>query len=237
MSPLTQSKLLRVLQEKTFERLGGNETIHTDVRVLAATNANLQAAVSTGQFRLDLFYRLSVFTIHLPPLRERGDDLQLLIGHYLPRFNRELGKDVQGVSPEALATLRRYPWPGNVRELQSVLKQALLQTAGPVLVPDFLSASVLGVSGAAVKTEELHPESRLDQFIETRLQAGTQELYAEALERLERLLLTRVLRHTAGNQLQAAKILGITRGSLRSKIRELGIRIDRTVSSGEEDEG
>jgi two-component system nitrogen regulation response regulator GlnG len=237
MSPLTQSKLLRILQEKTFERVGGNETIHTDVRVLAATNANLEAAVAAGRFRLDLYYRLSVFTIHLPPLRERGDDLQLLISHYLRRFNRELGKDVQGVAPEALELLRRYSWPGNVRELQSVLKQALLQAAGPLLLPDFLPPSVTGASAAPLKAEGLPREMELDQFIESRLQAGTQELYAEALERLERFLLTRVLRHTGGNQLQAAKILGITRGSLRTKIRDLGIRIDRTVSGGEDDEG
>jgi two-component system nitrogen regulation response regulator GlnG len=237
MSALTQSKLLRVLQEKTFERLGGNETIHTDVRVIAATNANLEAAVAAGRFRLDLYYRLSVFTIPLPPLRERGDDLNLLMSHYLRRFNRELGKDVQGIAPEALEILRRYPWPGNVRELQSVLKQALLQAAGPVLLPDFLPASVTGASAAAVQSEELSHETEWNQFIESRLQAGTQELYREALERLERFLLTRVLRHTGGNQLQAAKILGITRGSLRTKIRDLGIRIDRTFSGGEEDEG
>ncbi len=144
MSPLTQSKMLRLLQDQTFERLGGNETIRTDVRVLAATNTNLESAVAAGGFRHDLYYRLSVFTIHLPPLRERGDDLQLLVGHYLRRFNRELGKDVQGLPPDTLELLRRYPWPGNVRELQSVLKQALLQAAGPVLLPDFLPPSVTG---------------------------------------------------------------------------------------------
>ena len=143
-SPLTQSKMLRILQDQSFERLGGNETIRTDVRVLAATNINLESAVAAGDFRHDLYYRLSVFTIHLPPLRVRGDDLKLLTSHYLRRFNRELGKDVQGVAPETLELLRRYPWPGNVRELQSVLKQALLQAAGPVLVPDFLPASVSG---------------------------------------------------------------------------------------------
>jgi DNA-binding NtrC family response regulator len=236
MSPLTQSKLLRVLQEQTFERLGGNETIRTDVRVLAATNTDLQDAVAAGRFRLDLFYRLSVFTIHLPPLRERGDDLQLLIGHYLRRFNRELGKDVQGVTPEALEILRRYAWPGNVRELQSVLKQALLQTAGTVLLPDFLPASVTGSPQLSLDAEEAQRETGLEAFIEARLQAGTQELYAEALERLERLLVTRVLRQTGGNQLQAAKILGITRGSLRTKIRDLGIRIDRTISGGASEE-
>jgi two-component system nitrogen regulation response regulator GlnG len=237
ISPLTQSKLLRVLQEKTFERLGGNETIHSDVRVLAATNANLGDDVATHRFRLDLYYRLSVFTIHLPPLREREDDLQLLIGHYLRRFNRELGKDVKVVSPEALALLSRYPWPGNVRELQSVLKQSLLQAAGPVLLPDFLPASVTVGADCGSKSVGLPPETQLDQFIEARLRAGSQELYGEALKLLERLLLTRVLRHAGGNQVRAAKVLGITRGSLRSKIRDLGIRIDRTISGGEEDEG
>ena len=236
MSPLTQSKLLRVLQEQTFERLGGNETIRTDVRVLAATNSNLEAAVAAGRFRLDLFYRLSVFTIHLPSLRERGDDLKLLVGHYLRRFNRDLGKDMRDVSPETLAVLRRYPWPGNVRELQSVLKQALLQAAGPIMLPDFLPASVSGTPSVARNAQETAREVGLEQFIEDRLQAGSQELYAEALERLDRLLVTRILRYTGGNQLQAAKILGITRGSLRTKIRDLGIRIDRTISGGADEE-
>jgi len=240
LSPLTQSKLLRVLQEQTFERLGGEETIRTDVRVLAATNTNLEADIAAGRFRLDLFYRLSVFTISLPPLRMRGDDLKPLVSHYLRRFNRELGKEVRDVSPEALELLRRYPWPGNVRELQSVLKQALLQAAGPILLADFLPASVTRSAprepGAGGSEEGAPREAGLEQFIEARLQAGTQELYAEVLERLERLLVTRVLRHTGGNQLQAAKVLGITRGSLRTKIRDLGIHIDRTIHGGEEQE-
>jgi two-component system nitrogen regulation response regulator GlnG len=158
----------------------------------------------------------------------------LLVSHYRRRFNRELGKDVQGLTPQALDVLRGYSWPGNVRELQSVLKQALLQTTGPVLLPDFLRAS-LTASAPPESSAGGAQESALEQFIETRLQGGTQALYAEALERLERLLVTRVLRHTGGNQLQAAKILGITRGSLRTKIRDLGIRIDRTIS-GEEPE-
>jgi two-component system nitrogen regulation response regulator GlnG len=157
------------------------------------------------------------------------------VSHYLRRFNRELGKDVQGLTPQALDVLRGYSWPGNVRELQSVLKQALLQTTGPVLLPDFLRASVTA-SALPEPSAGGAEESALEQFIETRLQAGTQALYAEALERLERLVVTRVLRHTGGNQLQAAKILGITRGSLRTKVRDLGIRIDRTVSDGEEPE-
>src|SRR6185436_8828920 len=127
MAPLTQAKMLRLLQEQRFERLGGNETVTTDVRVLAATNQDLEALAAQGRFRQDLYYRLSVFTICLPSLRERGDDLALLVQHYLRRFGRELGKDVETVAPEAMDGLRQYPWPGNVRELQSVLKQALLR--------------------------------------------------------------------------------------------------------------
>ena len=133
-----QAKLLRVLQEQAFERVGGNETVRTDVRLIAATNRNLKAWSDEGKFRLDLYYRLGVFAINLPPLRERGEDLPLLVQFYLRRGSRELGREVREVAPEALARLRGYPWPGNVRELQSVLKQALLRAHGPVLLPEFL---------------------------------------------------------------------------------------------------
>src|SRR5437660_533863 len=133
-----QAKMLRVLQDQSFERVGGNETIRTDVRLIAATHRDLKAWSAGGKFRPDLYYRLGVFTIHLPPLRERGDDLPRLIHHYVRRFNRELGREVQEVAPEALQRLRGYPWPGNIRELQSVLKQALLQASGAVLLPAFL---------------------------------------------------------------------------------------------------
>jgi two-component system nitrogen regulation response regulator GlnG len=219
------------LQEQKFERLGGDETVTTDVRVLAATNQDLEALVAQGKFRQDLYYRLGVFTIRLPPLRERGDDLLLLVQHYLRRFNRELGKDVQTVAPSALEVLRQYPWPGNVRELQSALKQALLRASGSVLMPEFLPDSLTRRNGAAPAAAE--DALTLGQFIDGRIAAGSEDLYAEALRRMERLLVTKVLQHTGGNQLQAAKVLGITRGSLRNKVRELGITISRTV----EDEG
>jgi two-component system nitrogen regulation response regulator GlnG len=232
MPPLTQSKILRLLQEQCFERLGGNETVRTDVRLIAATNHDLDARVADGRFRQDLYYRLGVFTIRLPPLRERGDDLPLLVQHYLRRFNRELSKDVQAVAPEALDRLRRYPWPGNVRELQNVLKQALLRATGPTLLPDFLDSGLRERPTAPAEGEG--PRADLGQFIEERLRAGGENLYAETLRRMERLLLSRVLQHTGGNQLQAARLLGITRGSLRAKIRELGISIARTVDPGPE---
>jgi two-component system nitrogen regulation response regulator GlnG len=236
MTPLTQTKLLRMLQEQKFERVGGNETIQTDVRLLAATNRNLEQLVADERFRRDLYYRLNVFTIHMPPLRERGDDLPLLVEHYVRRFGRELGKEVQTIAPEAMEVLKRYPWPGNVRELQSAVKQALLQAAGPVLIPDFLPAFLR--NGDRVAVELATAAEALpgwDRFLQERLQAGSQELYAEALERMERHLLTAVLRHTEGNQVQAARLLGITRGSLRTKIRALGISIGRSVSGGDEE--
>src|SRR5207302_8028418 len=138
MPPALQAKLLRVLQEQAFERVGGNETVRTDVRLIAATHHDLQAEAAENKFRPDLYYRLGVFTIHLPPLRERGDDLPILIQHYLRRYSRELGREVRQVSPEALERLCGYSWPGNIRELQSVLKQALLQASGAVLLSAFL---------------------------------------------------------------------------------------------------
>jgi two-component system, NtrC family, response regulator AtoC len=246
MSPLTQSKMLRLLQEQQFERLGGNETIQADVRILAATNRNLEGLVAQGRFRQDLYYRLSVFTICLPPLRERGEDLALLVQHYLRRFNRELGKGVHVLEPAALELLQRYPWPGNVRELQSVLKQALLHAAGSILVPEFLPG-LLGKPRGEMKVHDGVPVipslpegsggfAALDALLEERLQSGAENLYDETLRRMERLLLTRVLQYTGGNQVQAARILGITRGSLRTKLRELGIIIARSVASAGETE-
>jgi two-component system nitrogen regulation response regulator GlnG len=235
MTPLTQTKILRVLQDQRFERVGGNETIQSDVRLIAATNCDLEKLVAAGKFRGDLFYRLSVFTIQLPALRDRPDDLPLLVEHFVKRFSRELGKEVHQVAPETLDVLRRYSWPGNVRELQSVIKQTLLHAAGPILLPEYLPASIRNVEKGLVLSA---PASGADweQFVAERLQAGSQDLYAESLTLMERHVLTRVLRHTGGNQLQAAKLLGITRGSLRNKIRALGIVIERSVSA-EEDEG
>lgn len=228
MAPLTQTKLLRVLQEQRFERVGGSETIQTDVRLIAATNRDLEQLVAAGDFRSDLYYRLSTFTIKLPPLRERLDDLPLLVDHFLRRFNRELNKEVQRVAPETMDVLRRHAWPGNLRELQSVLKQALLKTTGPSLIPAFLPP--LTLAGAGTRTSGSDREAfDLVGFIQGKLENGTEDLYAQVQGEVERILLTRVLTETAGNQVQAARILGITRGSLRTKIRALGITIEKAV--------
>ncbi len=221
MPPATQAKMLRVLQEQTFERVGGNETIGTDVRLIAATHRDLKAWSDEGKFRPDLYYRLGVFTIHLPPLRQRGDDLPLLVRHFLRRFGRELERDMREASLEALERLRAYPWPGNIRELQSVLKQALLRAGGNVLLPAFLPESLAGLapSPAAPPAKEPGVEEFL---VRLRLGPDVRDLYAAAHRKLDRLPLPRVLEHTGGSQHQAALLLGIARQTLRLKLRDLG---------------
>jgi nitrogen regulation protein NR(I) len=230
MSPMVQSKVLRVLQEKEFERVGGNQTIRSDVRVIAATHRNLEEMVEKNEFRNDLYYRLSAYTIHLSPLRERADDLLRLVESFLVTFNKELQKDVQGFSPEALEVLMSYSWPGNVRELQNVLKQTLLRSAGPVVLPDFLPDRLKGTSARpAPKQNGETTDTDLRPFVEERLESGSEEVYAETLDFMEKFLITRVLAECEGNQSQAARILGITRASLRRKIRSLNVSIDRMV--------
>jgi DNA-binding NtrC family response regulator len=240
MTPLVQSKMLRVLQDQRFERVGGNESIKTDVRIITATNRDLEQMVADGQFRPDLFYRLNGFTIRLPALRERSDDILLLLEHFLGRFNRDLGRNVCDISPDALDLLMHYTWPGNVRELQAVVKQALLQATGPVLMPEFFPEEVR-IGGRTSLATGLGGEAdhctEFESFIDKQLRSGTEDLYAEALAHMERMLLTRVLRHTDGNQSKAAKLLGITRGSLRNKIRTLRITIDQVVGMEEVADG
>jgi two-component system nitrogen regulation response regulator GlnG len=232
MAPLTQAKILRLIQEQTFERVGGSETVRTDVRLIAATNADLEKLVDGGQFRKDLYFRLNVFTIKLPPLREREGDLDLLIDHFRRRFGQELNKPVREVEPAAMEALRKYPWPGNIRELQSVLKQSILRMSGSVLMADFLPTHVR--QGEVPSAAPVSAVFDWDEFVNGRILAGTENLYAESLERMEREVIVRVLKHTDGNQLQAARILGITRGSLRNKIRALGVTIARSVWSDDD---
>jgi DNA-binding NtrC family response regulator len=229
-----QAKLLRVLQEQVFERLGGSETVRTDVRLIAATHRDLKAWSVEGKFRLDLYYRLGVFAIHLPPLRERGDDLALLVQSYLRRGSRQLGREVCEIAPTALDRLRGYSWPGNVRELQSVLKQALLRAHGPVLLPDFLPelAETPGEPAAPLTPAGggFDPEAILRQ----RLGPDSRDLYAETHRELDRLLLPRVLDYTGGNQARAALLLGIARRTLRTKLQDLGLLVTHSVEADED---
>src|SRR5262249_7715584 len=182
MTPLTQTKVLRVLQDQHFEPVGGSQTVKTDVRLIAATNRDLPALMAQGRFRGDLYYRLNVSTIRLPPLRDRGDDVPLLLRHFLRRFGREMGKDVQTIDPEAMELLRRYSWPGNVRELQSVLKQALLDATGQVLLPEFLPEVVRGGARAAAVPAGAFPE--VSRWVAERLGAGTTDLHGELIARV-----------------------------------------------------
>jgi two-component system nitrogen regulation response regulator GlnG len=230
-----QAKILRLLQEQSFERVGGNETIRTDVRLIAATNRDLKAWTAQGSFRPDLYYRLGVFAIHLPPLRERGDDLPLLVRHYLRRFSRELGREVRQVAHEALERLREYSWPGNIRELQSVLKQALLQASGTVLLPAFLPNG-LGGRGEGAAPTTTNEEPGVETFVvRQRLTPDAREMYAEAHRQLDRLLLPEVLAFTHGSQQHAALLLGIARQTLRVKLRDLGLFGARPAEAEEDD--
>jgi two-component system nitrogen regulation response regulator GlnG len=222
MSLSSQAKILRVLQEQAFERVGGNETIRTNVRLLAATHRDLTAWSAEGKYRPDLYYRLSVFTIHLPPLRERGEDLPVLVRHYLRRFSRELGRVVHDIAPEALERLRSYSWPGNIRELQSVLKQALIRASGTILLPAFLPEP-LGGSGEPAQAITPREAPGLESFIRGRLGPDACDLYAETHRQVDRLLLPRVLDYTCGSQQKAASLLGIARQTLQLKLREQGL--------------
>ncbi len=248
MPPLLQSKILRLLQEQKFERVGGNETIVTDVRIIAATNRDLDELVREQTFREDLLYRLKGFLICLPPLCDREGDLKLLIAHFLELYNLRMEKNVTQIDPAAMSALESYNWPGNVRELESVLKQALINATGTVITKDCLpeircfqqmGEGTCEQFNGKQSTDEAPaghmPRHDLAAFVEEHIKNGG-NLYSETATMMERYLLTRVLRETAGNQSLAAKILGITRGSLRNKIRSLGLSIDQVVTVSDEEQ-
>ena len=229
-----QSKMLRLLQEQTFERVGGAETLRTDVRLIAATHRDLKAWSEEGKFRPDLYYRLGVFTIHLPPLRERQNDLPILVQHFLRRYSRELGREVRDVAPETLERLRSYDWPGNIRELQSVLKQALLQASGTRLLPAFLPELNGTTNGPVPTASGANPG--LEAFIRERLGPDSRDLYADTHRQVDRLLLALVMEYTGGSQHQAACMLGIARQTLRQKLRDLGMHVTHSVEADEGDQ-
>jgi len=206
MAESVQAKMLRLLQEQEFERVGGNELVRTDVRLIGATHRDLKAWSAEGKFRPDLYYRLSVVTIHLPPLRDRGDDLSLLVQLFLRRYNIELGREVREVAPEVMNRFRSYPWPGNVRELQSVLQQALLRASGTVLISEFLPNDLL-------------PETQTSAASDT----GTRYRPGSTLADLEREAIQQCLLQTGGHRRRAADLLGISTRTLLRKIREYNL--------------
>ncbi len=232
-----QSKVLRLVQDQQFERVGGNETIQTDVRLIAATHRNLEEMVAQKEFRADLFFRINVATIALPPLRDRGDDIPRLARVFISQMSGRMGKQVQEIAPQTLEMLRRYSWPGNVRELQSVLRQAILQMSGRVMLPRFLPESFRSAVAdpEAVAEDESSLGSWFDGFVEARLGAESHSLHDEVMAIVERRLIKRVLEHTHGNQVQAARILGISRNNLRNKIKSLRIMIEQAVNIGDDE--
>jgi two-component system nitrogen regulation response regulator GlnG len=237
MTTATQSKVLRLLQEGTLERVGSNETIRVDVRVIAATNRRLDDLVKNGDFREDLLYRLRVFTIELPSLRDRADDIPILVEHFIKLFNRELVKKVRSIAPDAMELLLQYNWPGNVRELQSAIKHALVRSVGEVLTADSLPASCRGpqpLHGNAASTWDVDD---VRQFVRELLSENHPDIYHRLHNEIDRILLPEVLDHVGGNQAQASELLGIARSTLRTKITDLGLKFEKRLKaeSGRDD--
>jgi nitrogen regulation protein NR(I) len=231
MTLATQPKLLRLLQEQQFERVGGDETIRTDVRVIAATNQDLDVKVAAGLFRHDLLYRLKVFTIYLPPLRKRREDLPLLIDHILRQLNASFGKHVTSVAPDALQLLENYSWPGNVRELQSAMKYAYVQSVGEVISYECLPAQLRGGSAPRRASSSGADSGRLDvaDFVSRLLQANQSDIYDKVNAAVDRVVVETVLKYAKGNQVQARELLGISRTTLRGKLRSLGLAIEKQL--------
>jgi two-component system nitrogen regulation response regulator GlnG len=231
--PLTlQAKILRVLQEQCFERVGSNETVAAQVRVLTATNQDLPRLVAEGRFRTDLYYRLNGVTIQVPPLRARVEDVAELAHYFLFRFNRELGLDLRGLAPETLERLQAHRWPGNVRELQGAIRQAMLNTSGHILLPEFLPEHLLQEANGIQPSASPNTGAEgfdLAAFIEARLPQADGRLHEEVIAAVERVLLTRALRHTHGHQTQASELLGLSRATLRHKLRTLGLAVDKML--------
>ena len=201
--PATQVKLLRILQDREFERLGSNKTRHIDVRVLAATNVDLRAALEQGRFREDLYYRLNVLPIDIPSLRERKEDIPFLVEHFIKKLAKDLGSPVQSISEGALQRLKEYHWPGNVRELENVIERSLVLSSNPVLQAEDIKL-------------DLAPRSR-SQNADNFLPEGV------SLEEHEQQLIREALKRANGNKSQAARLLGLTRNALRYRLSQMGL--------------
>jgi two-component system nitrogen regulation response regulator GlnG len=235
MAAATQAKVLRVLQDGRFERVGGGETIQVDVRILAATNKDLDEALRRKEFRQDLFYRLNTFTLRLPPLRERPEDIAMLAEHFLHAQRRRLGVNVRGIAAETLDALCQYSWPGNVRELESAVKYALVHTAGETVAPDALPASVTGTAAPAPHEARASDLSDVRLLVQRLLREGRTELNDAVHSDVDRVLLEEVLRHAGGQQTKAAELLGVSRTTLRARLQQLGLSLEKTVRSDAEE--
>jgi two-component system nitrogen regulation response regulator GlnG len=231
MSPATQTKILRVLQNGTFERVGGNQPVTVDVRVIAATNKPLEKAVAERQFREDLFYRLNVVRIQIPALRERREDIPLLVNYFLKKFSRE--KLPRSILPEAVRCLEHYSWPGNVRELENVIQRAMVVTKGDAILPADLPEEICGRETAgrveAARTPADGAASELVAAVRQLFQWARSNDRLKLLPAVERELIIHALSETGGNQVQAARLLGITRATLRKRMEKFQIKKELSI--------
>jgi two-component system nitrogen regulation response regulator GlnG len=229
-----QAKLLRVLQEREFTRIGGRDPLKTDIRVIAATNTDLEEAVREHRFREDLYFRLRVVPITLPPLRQRREDIPELITYFIEKINREMKTSVTGVSAEAEALLEHHPWPGNVRELENVLVRAAVLAPGRMLTPADLSLPPthpqLPENFAELSLEEV-VRRKLKSYFQQSPPLSLTDLHASIVGQVEKPLIELVLEYTGGNQLKAAELLGINRNTLRKKLTELKITAKKGAGS------
>ncbi len=214
MSPSLQVKLLRVLQERKFERVGGVKTISVDIRVVAATNKDLETEVKEGKFREDLFYRLNVIPIHIPPLRERPSDIPLLVDYFLRKYSKDKGRKIEGVSEDAMKILMKYDWPGNVRELENIIERLVILSNGKTIKKEDLPIQIIEKVGAQISTtlptgEMEIPEEGLS--------------LSEAVSNLEKTLILKALERTGGIKNRAAKLLKMNRTTLIEKMKKLGL--------------
>lgn len=244
MTPATQTKILRVLQSGTFERVGGGHTLKVDVRVIAATNKELEQAVAAREFREDLFYRLNVVRLRLPALRERRADVPLLVNYFLRRLAREEGKTARSVTAEALRRLESHDWPGNVRQLENVVRRALVVSKGEAILPGDLPPEIAGTSGA-IETPSASPLGAVSENVAAPAAPPPEPTPAEmardlfrwarknpelpVIDAVERELVSEALRETNFNQVHAAKLLGMTRATLRKRIERFGIKRELVV--------
>ena len=229
MSMLTQSKLLRVLQDKKFERVGGNQTIKSDVRIVAATNKSLVQAMKEGSFRVDLFYRLKVVSVYIPPLRERQSDIALLIEYFLDKFSRQLDVPRKASSKKALQALTRHLWPGNVRELENNVHTAMVMSKNEVLLPEDFPSLVdddpkVELDMAVLQDDYTETFKKIVEPIMPKLIVNSPGQIFHFLESaLERAVISSCLRHYNGNQVKTSETLGISRNTLRDRIARYGL--------------
>ncbi|MHC1729878.1 MAG: sigma-54-dependent transcriptional regulator [Syntrophobacteraceae bacterium] len=221
----TQAKVLRVLEYGEFERLGGTQTLYANVRILAATNKNLEEAAARGKFRQDLYWRLKVISIHLPPLRERSEDIPALVEYFATRFSGEYQASIRHVEDRAVERLKTHPWPGNVRELENCIRRAILLSSGDVILEEHLGLKPGRQGSPSMENEDLWEgiEPKMDELISELIRGSGEKIHENLIDLIERTLIQKVLKKCGFNQVKAAQVLGISRNTLRHRMKKFEI--------------